>query len=97
MSELNEYRFTLTRNDSEEETPEGEEAFHWYFTNSAGIGYDVFKASCIENAISIFEEKYDIHISEVNDWLCDDENTYGEISISNSLDGMAVHFVIEKI
>lgn len=42
MYTYNKFKFTLTRNESEEETLEDQDAFCWYFFDSPGIGYDVF-------------------------------------------------------
>lgn len=97
MYTYNKFKFTLTRNESEEETLEDQDSFCWYFFDSPGIGYDVFQSGSIEGAISMFRTKYARHISEVVDWTCELDEEAGSITVLNSYDGMSVNFSIQKV
>ncbi|MDC0764869.1 hypothetical protein POF51_29545 [Brevibacillus sp. AG] len=97
MYEMSIYKFILNRNQSEEETPDDQEAFYWFFYESPNVGYDIFESSSIDGAVSQFREKYKRHINEINDWHANDDGSHGHISISNSFDGLEVTFSIERV
>ena len=86
---LKNYKFTLTTNESESVTHEGQDSFYWYFFDNNNIGYDIIEANNVEEAKQIFVEKYDVHIKEVLD------GSHNKLSILNSFDALLVSFDIE--